>query len=100
MYRSLRIAILFGVTFAMVIVYAMSRPISDFSVYWAATHLFVAHQNPYSFSAVYSIQLALGSTRPVPLMFLCPPWALVLLSPLGFAHSYVVAWLAWVAVLA
>jgi hypothetical protein len=65
-------------------------------VYWTAAHLFVVHQNAYSFVDAFNIQRALGWNGSVPLMFLCPPWVLPIIAPLGYAKSDLLAWLAWI----
>jgi hypothetical protein len=68
-------------------------------VYYTAAHLFAGHQNPYSLPEVFAAQKALGFNQPIPVMFLCPPWVLTVIAPLGYVHSYVVAWLCWLVIL-
>lgn len=79
--------------------FALSRPQQDFIEYWTASHLLLAHQNPYGLPEVFHSQKALGWAEPNPLMFVCPPWTLPLLAPLGLASSYSLAWLLWMAIL-
>jgi hypothetical protein len=98
--KRLSIALLFSCTLLVVGTYVLSRPFVDFGVYWSAAHLFVSGRNPYSLTDVLNFQRSLGLTGPVPIMFLCPPWVLTIISPLGLAHSYVLALLAWMGVLA
>ena len=45
------------------------------------------------------MQKALGSKLPIPVMFLCPPWVLAMLAPLGLVHSYAIGWSLWFAIL-
>ena len=97
--RNLRIMLLFVAAASVIVLYALSRPLVDFVVYWTAAHLFVAHKNPYSIADVYQIQHALGFNGPLPLMLLCPPWALAAFAPLGYAQSYLLAWCLWMLIL-
>jgi hypothetical protein len=59
----------------------------------------VAHGNPYSLGEVFRFQKGLGWQEPIPLIALNPPWILPLLAPLGFVHSYALAWFLWVAIM-
>ena len=61
--------------------------------------MFVGHGNPYSLAEVFAAEKQLGFSEPIPIMFLCPPWVLTMIAPLGFFHSYIVAWLSWLATL-
>jgi hypothetical protein len=99
LWRITAISALCGFTALIVVGYAFSRPFTDFGVYYTAAHLFAGHQNPYSLPEVFAAQKALGFNQPIPVMFLCPPWVLAVIAPLGYLHSYVVAWLCWLALL-
>jgi hypothetical protein len=55
-------------------------PVYDFMTYWAAGRLFLTHGNPYSASAIYAIERALGWNYQEPLVLLNPPWALPIVS--------------------
>jgi Glycosyltransferase family 87 len=68
--------------------------------YWTSAHLLVNHQNPYSLGEVFRMERELGLDGPIPLMLLSPPLVLPIIAPLGFAQSYALAWLVWVALLA
>lgn len=87
-----------GVAF-LSLLFALSRPQHDFLEYWTASHLLLSHRNPYSLAEVFITQKALGWNESVPLMFVCPPWALPIIAPLGLARSYLLAWFAWMLVL-
>jgi Glycosyltransferase family 87 len=90
------LTVLFAFCLLLVVTaYAFTRPLQDFVEYWTAGHLLVAHANPYSLPAVFQIQKNLGWSESVPLTFVCPPWALSLIAPLGIFRSYSLAWLAW-----
>src|SRR5690349_8920024 len=91
----------FGLCLLLVVTaYAFTRPLEDFIEYWTAGHFLVAHGNPYSLGEVFRFQRELGWQEPIPLIALNPPWILPLLAPLGLLHSYALAWLIWVAMLA
>src|SRR5690242_16624694 len=99
LFRVTAISILCGASALVVLGYGFSKPLLDFQVYWTAPHLFVSGGNPYSFDDVFAIQKALGSKAPIPIMFLCPPWVLSFLAPLGFLNSYVLGWFLWFTIL-
>ncbi len=90
------LAICFLLVFAA---FAMSHPLHDFLEYWTSSHLLLSHKNPYSLPEMFHAQKARGWPESVPLMLVCPPWTLPLLVPLGFARSYALSWLIWMAVL-
>jgi len=79
--------------------FALSHPQHDFIEYWTASHLLLHGRNPYSLPEMFKMQKALGWEEPVPLMFVCPPWALPLIAPLGILSSYGAAWIVWSALL-
>src|SRR5262249_12814170 len=62
-------------------------------------HLLLEHKNPYSLYEMIQAQKPIGWTDSDPLMFVSPPWALTLILPLGFAGSYALAWVVWMAVM-
>ena len=99
LWRISLISLLCGLACAVIIGFAVSRPMTDFLVYWTAPHLFLGHHNPYSLVEVFEAQKALGSKTGVPTMFLCPPWALTMFAPLGLMHSYAMGWFLWLALL-
>lgn len=79
--------------------FALSHPQHDFIEYWTASHLLLHGGNPYSLTEMFEMQRSLGWNEQVPLMFVCPPWGLALIAPLGLCTSYGAAWLAWSAFL-
>ena len=92
--------VLLGSGVALVaLIYASSHPMHDFIEYWSAAHLLLDHKNPYSLYEMIQAQKPIGWTDSDPLMFVSPPWALTLILPLGFAGSYTLAWVGWVAVM-
>lgn len=56
----------------------------DYISYWSAAKLFVHHEGPYSPSGVFALEKSAGFLAPGPLMMRNPPWALFLVTPLGF----------------
>jgi hypothetical protein len=48
----------------------------DFISYWSAGHLYLAHQNPYSYAKMFALERSMGWSRSYPLVMLCPPWTL------------------------
>jgi hypothetical protein len=48
----------------------------DFISYWSAGHLYLTHQNPYSYATMFALERSMGWTRSYPLVMLCPPWTL------------------------
>lgn len=98
--RYFAIALLSLIVTIVAVAFALSRPQFDFMEYWTAAHLLVNHHNPYSLGEVFRAERELGLDGPIPLMLLSPPLILPIVAPLGFANSYVLAWLVWVAVLA
>lgn len=95
--RYVAIALLLLVVSVITVAYALSRPQFDFMEYWTAAHLLLGGKNPYSLGEVFRVERELGLTGPVPLMLLSPPLILPFIAPLGFASSYPLAWLLWVA---
>lgn len=57
---------------------------NDYIEYWSAAKLFVHGANPYASSAILGLEKAHGFLLDSPLIMLNPPWALVLVAPLGF----------------
>src|SRR5690348_4287273 len=99
LWRITSISVLCGLLSFVVVTFAISRPMTDFLVYWTAPHLFVNHGNPYSLTDVFATQTALGSRAGIPKMFLCPPWVLTMMAPLGLMHSYELGWILWTTML-
>jgi len=98
--RYFAIALLGLIVLVVAAAFALSRPLVDFMEYWTSAHLLLNHQNPYSLAEVFRMERELGLDGPIPLMLLSPPLILPIIAPLGWAQSYVLAWLVWVAVLA
>lgn len=98
--RNLGLAFFSVCLILVVAAYAFTRPMHDFVEYWAASHLLVAKQNPFSLTAAFRFQKALGWSEPLPLTFVSPPWVLSLTLPLGFMKSYGLAWLLWFVIMA
>jgi Glycosyltransferase family 87 len=97
--RNLTVSLLILVVLLGAALFALAHPQHDFLEYWTASHLVLAHKNPYSLPEMFQSQKELGWPEPTPVMFVCPPWTLPLLVPLGLAGSYALGWLAWMAVL-
>ena len=76
-------------------VYARTKPLHDFTEYWAASQQLVGGRNPYSFSESLPIERAVGWSGQ-PLVAMYPPWTLPLIAPVGFIKSYAIAWTVWV----
>ena len=91
--RALLITVLAMAFLFVVSLFALSHPQHDFIEYWAASHLLLHGGNPYSLPEMFIAQKALGWEEPVPLMFVCPPWALPVIATRHF-FSYGAAWLA------
>lgn len=97
--RILKVVILTAGVLFLSLIFALSRPRHDFIEYWTASHLLLSRANPYSLPEMFKAQRALGWDEPIPVMFVCPPWVLPLIAPLGLASSYSLAWVAWMLVL-
>lgn len=67
----------------------------DFIAYWSAGRLLVQHENPYSDAAVFKLEKEQGYRESVPSGVLNPPWAMLLVLPLGFLSCYA-AGLVWI----
>jgi hypothetical protein len=50
----------------------------DFISYWSAGHLYLNHQNPYSYATTFALERSMGWNRSYALVMLCPPWTLSL----------------------
>src|SRR6476620_10609525 len=90
---------LISIAFVLLSGYSLAHPLHDFVEYWTAARLLVAHTNPYSIAEVSRMEHSLGFEQTMPLMLLSPPWALVLIAPLGIAKSYAVGCFFWMFVL-
>lgn len=95
----LKISVLACAVLLVAGLYALSHPAHDFIEYWTAAHFLANRQNPYSLFDMLQAQKTLGWDEKDPLMFVSPPWAMPLILPLGFATSYSLAWVLWVAAL-
>ena len=67
----------------------------DFIAYWSAGQLLVHHGNPYSHPDVFELEKQQGFKEPNASTMLNPPWAMILVLPLGFVSAYVGA-LLWI----
>ena len=89
----LLLAAIVGLLFVAALGMASAMPAQDLAQYWAAAHL--ARQNPYSFQAVEQFESANGVSTIVPPMVLrTPPWAVVLVLPLGLLN-YQTSYAVW-----
>lgn len=55
----------------------------DFICYWSSARLLLAHQNPYAGQAILKIENMAGAGYHEPFIMRNPPWALLLVAPLG-----------------
>jgi hypothetical protein len=78
---------LIGVT---VIAAVSSRASSnDYIEYWSAGKLFLQGANPYSSPMTLALEKSRGFTPNDPLIMLNPPWAMLLVAPLGLCPAFV-----------
>jgi hypothetical protein len=70
----------------------------DSIAYWAAAHLLLHHQDPYSAASVMALQRNEGYEGEKPLVLRTPPWSLWMVLPIGWLNAYW-AWVVWLAVL-
>lgn len=63
--------------FTFYVILAVPFSFFDFISYWSAGHLYLTHQNPYSYATTFALERSMGWTRSYPLVMLCPPWTLV-----------------------
>lgn len=68
--------------------------IADFVTYWAAGHLFLTGQHPYSPSQILHLEHLINPLFARPQLMLCPPWTLPLFALAG-GMSYHTAHLLW-----
>ncbi len=87
----LLIAFVCLILFAAALMAAYAFPVQDFAQYWTAARLF--SQDPYSIPQTQAFEEAAGLVA-APLVAKNPPWALVLLLPLGLLgyHSALAIW--------
>lgn len=72
-------------------------PLQDFLIYWSAGHVFLTGGDPYSSSALLTVEQSLGWLHPVPEVMLNPPWTLPFVVPLALA-PFPVAHYGWLAI--
>jgi hypothetical protein len=72
----------------------------DFICYWSSAKLLLSHQNPYAGPAVLKIENLAGAGYREPFIMRNPPWALLLVAPLGFFSAPVGAFVWLVALIA
>ncbi len=79
------------ILFAAALMAAYALPVQDFAQYWAAAHLFL--HDPYSMPSTQEFEKGAGISS-TPLVTKTPPWAIVLLLPLGLLgyHSAFAFW--------
>ena len=90
-YGDQAIAIVSGLSFALVAVTLMTMPFTnsisgarDFVVYWATGHQLAQHANPYDTAALSLIEHSAGLPADTRVGYMRnPPWALPLVLPLG-----------------
>jgi len=56
----------------------------DFTAYWGAARVFLAHQNPYAAEPLLTVQRSVGWLDADPIRAYNPPWTLPLFAPFGF----------------
>lgn len=94
------------ITTAIVVVFLVSKTavikknvaVRDSIAYWAAGHLLVHHQNPYSYEDVLELERQQGYKNDRPLVLRTPPWSLFMVAPIGF-FTPLWAWVTWMGVL-
>jgi hypothetical protein len=65
-------------SFTVYVILCVPFSFFDFISYWSAGHLYLTHQNPYSYATTFALERSMGWTRSYPLVMLCPPWTLFL----------------------
>jgi hypothetical protein len=79
---ALLILFVIGVLFIAALMAASALPVQDLAQYWAAAHLVT--RNPYSLPLTTAFEKAAGISSSVPpLITKIPPWAIMLVLPLG-----------------
>jgi hypothetical protein len=56
----------------------------DFTAYWGAARVFLAHQNPYAAEPLLTVQRSVGWLDADPIRVYNPPWTLPIFAPFGF----------------
>lgn len=62
---------------------------TDYIEYWSSGELLIHHADPYSSPGVFALEKAQGYKAGDPIIMFNPPWALFLLTPLGFVKMRV-----------
>jgi hypothetical protein len=62
------------------------KAVNDFVEYWAAAHLLLTGNNPYSPEQLFAVQQAAGWTEESPLLMWNPPWTLSFILPFGLVR--------------
>ena len=93
--RTLAVIALLSLLVLLLGIFALVGPQRDFIEYWSASHLLSLRQDPYSILGTLHLQRQLGWAEANPLMFVSPPWALPLVTPLALTKSYGLGWLLW-----
>jgi hypothetical protein len=92
MAKALRILTILLITLVGVtVIAAISSRVSsnDYIEYWSAGKLFLHGDNPYSSPLTLALEKSRGFTPNDPLIMLNPPWAMLLVSPLGLCPAFV-----------
>jgi len=89
--EELPVAIVAGLGFALVLLFLLVTPLNgksaatrDFVSFWATGHQLVHGGNPYDRAAIAALEHSAGLNPHTVLIMRNPPWALVLVFPLGF----------------
>ena len=91
MAKTLRLFIAIVITlFGVAVIAAISSRVTsnDYVEYWSSGRLFLHCSNPYSASGVLALEKSQGFLLDAPLIMLNPPWALILVAPLGFCSAF------------
>jgi hypothetical protein len=60
----------------------------DFTAYWGAARIFLAHKNPYAAEPLLTVQRSVGWVDADPIRAYNPPWTLPLFAPFGLLAFY------------
>jgi len=94
--RKLSISIIILLEFAIIASIGSRVSSNDYIEYWSAGRLFDLGANPYSGASILALEKSHGFLPDAPLIMLNPPWALLLVAPLGLCPSWI-GLLAWIA---
>jgi len=80
--------------FTLYLVSRCSGAYCDFTAYWGAARVFLAHQNPYAQQPLFDIQRSVGWPEPTAIRAYNPPWVIPLFAPIGFV-AFLPAQILW-----